>query len=305
VIGQADYAVRLAAFDWLSQEREINGEALSRSSLVGFEFSGRSVPLVGPSGIWKPAACELPISVTTVLNGPYDDAMNEASRSVEYAYRGTDPAHRDNRGLRRAMNERVPLIYFYGIERGKYVAAYPTFVVADDPTGLHFSLQVDDIGAALAAGAPENAYPQADPELRRAYITASVQRRVHQVAFRERVLRAYEQQCALCRLRHRELLDAAHITPDRDEQGDPSVQNGLALCKLHHAAYDRLFFAVRPDYRVEVRPSILIESDGPMLIVGLQQINGQMIHIPSRTFEQPDRDRLDRRYQEFRAVSAA
>ena len=51
--------------------------------------------------------------------------------------------------------------------------------------------------------------------------------------------------------------------------------NGMSLCKLHHAAFDGCFFTVTPDYRFVVRPSILAESDGPMLVVGLQQINGR------------------------------
>ena len=71
------------------------------------------------------------------------------------------------------------------------------------------------------------------------YITTLVQRRLHQQAFRERVLLAYREACSICRLRHRELLDAAHILPDRHPLGEPLVSNGLALCTLHHAAFDR------------------------------------------------------------------
>ena len=56
---------------------------------------------------------------------------------------------------------------------------------------------------------------------------------------------------------HRLLLDAAHIVPDGEPCGDPRVPNGLALCKLHHAAFDRLFVGVRPDGVIEVRRDIL------------------------------------------------
>jgi len=73
----------------------------------------------------------------------------------------------------------------------------------------------------------------------------------------------------------------------------------VALCKLHHAAFDRLFFAIRPDYQIEVRPSILSESDGPMLVVGLQQIHQKQIYLPKHSVDRPDPARLDRRYQEF------
>ena len=165
------------------------------------------------------------------------------------------------------MLERVPLVYFHSVERGTYVAAYPVFVVQDQPGLLTFTMQVDDMNEAFAGALYES--PREDA--RRAYVTRTVRQRMHQVVFRQRVIRAYQDRCALCMLRHLELLDAAHITPDTDPEGEPVVSNGVALCKLHHAAFDRLFFAIRPDYTIEVKPSILHETDGPMLVVGLQQ----------------------------------
>ena len=79
------------------------------------------------------------------------------------------------------------------------------------------------------------------------------------------MLRAYRDECTLCRLRHRDLLDAAHIVPDADPEGEPTVKNGLALCKIHHAAFDRLIIGIRPDYVVEVQRNVLEQIDGPML----------------------------------------
>lgn len=301
-IGDADRTIRAAAFDWLTEQRAERNEALPRSRLEAFELHGRRIPLMGPSGIWKPAACELPISIATVISGPYADRFDSERGVLRYAYRGTDPKHRDNVGLRRAMRERVPLIYFHAVDRGSYAAAYPVFVVEDDPSSLMFSMQVDDIGVIDVVGGMVGA--REDPEPRRAYVTATFRRRLQQVMFRERVIRAYQDRCALCRLRHTQLLDAAHITADNDPEGDPVVSNGLALCKLHHAAFDNFFFAIRPDYVIEVRGSVLRESDGPMLVVGLQQIHGQTIHLPRRPTDLPDPRRLERRFEEFlRAAS--
>jgi putative restriction endonuclease len=297
VIGEADRPIRQAAFAWLTRWRDERGETIPRAELEGWELDGRRIPLVGPSGIWKPAACTLPLSITTTTTGPYADAWDRAAGQLRYAYRGTDPWHRDNVGLRRAMVERVPLVYFHSVEPGQYVAGYPVFVVDDDPAALTFRMQVDDMAATPNSG--EYVVLGEDPEPRRAYITATFQRRLHQVAFRARVIRAYREQCALCRLGHSELLDAAHIIPDSDLEGEPLVSNGLALCKLHHAAFDRFFFGVRPDYQIEVRPSILAESDGPMLIVGLQQIHGARIELPRRAAELPDPARLAKRYEAF------
>jgi len=304
MIGDADWPIRSGVFRWLTEVRQDRGEALPRAALTSFELDGRHIPLLGPQGIWKPAVCELPLSIATVIGGPYDDGWDEARGMLRYSYRGTDPNHRDNVGLRRAMRERVPLVYFLAIEPGSYAASYPAFVVGDDPIHLRFTVQLDDLGAALRLAAPGD-YPLADEavDARRAYVTRTVRQRLHQVAFRERVIRAYQERCALCRLGHGELLDAAHITPDREADSEPVVSNGVALCKLHHAAFDRFFFAIRPDYVVEVRPSILTETDGPMLVVGLQQIHGNQIALPRRQVHLPDRDRLARRYREFLRAS--
>ncbi len=300
MIGTADLSIRRAVFEWLTEQREERGESLPRVLLEDFTLDGRRIPLLGPQGIWKPAACELPLSIATIIGGPYEDGWDKARGTLQYAYRGSDPNHRDNVGLRRAMVEQVPLVYFLAIEPGQYAASYPAFVVGDDPVHLRFTVQLDDIGAALVTSGPGE-YPLSDDyaDARRAYVTRSVRQRLHQVAFRERVIRAYQERCALCRLHHGELLDAAHITPDREADSEPIVSNGVALCKLHHAAFDRFFFAIRPDYIVEVRPSILAETDGPMLVVGLQQIHGGQIALPRRQIHLPDRDRLARRYAEF------
>lgn len=79
-----------------------------------------------------------------------------------------------------------------------------------------------------------------EPDLvRRRYVTRVMQQRIHQARFRAIVLLAYSVRCTICRLHdHPELLDAAHILPDGHPRGEPIVPNGLALCKLHHAAFD-------------------------------------------------------------------
>jgi putative restriction endonuclease len=263
----------------------------------GFELQGNRIRLLGPQGIFKPAILEAPLSITTAPNGPYDDAF-AADGLLRYRYRGTDPNHRDNRGLRFAMEQRLPLVYFHGLVPGKYVAAWPVFVVGDAPELLSFSVAVDDAEhLGLAETAEWTAAESGDA--RRAYVTAQTRRRLHQRAFRERVLRAYRHQCALCRLRHDELLDAAHIIPDKEPEGEPIISNGLALCHLHHKAFDRFFLGIRPDYVIEVRPDVLLEKDGPTLRHAIQALHGQRISLPRRTEDQPSVILLEDRYERF------
>jgi len=297
-----DQRVRAAAFEWLAEQVRIHGDVLPRRLLAqGFMLDGVRVPLVGPQGIFKPRVIpKLPLSITTTPGGPYDDSFARDDL-LQYRYRGDNPRHHENVGLREAMDSRTPLVYFYGIVKGKYLAVWPVYIVGDDPASLSFTVAVDDARSLGASLLGDFTFSEPQAETRRSYVTATVRRRVHQRVFRERVLRAYREQCALCHLRHQELLDAAHIIPDTEPEGEPTVSNGLALCKLHHAAYDRNFLAVRPDYVVEVRREILDEEDGPMLLHGLKGVHEIRILLPRMPSLRPDPGLLARRYEQFRA----
>ncbi len=293
-----DSVVRVAAFNFLKEQATLHGgSVLPRRVLErGFEIDGRRVPLVGPQGIFKPAVCELPLSITTVpevpgKERPYED--EPTYEGVHYRYRGTDPRHPDNVGLRRAMVEHVPLIYFHGHRPGLYHAEWPVYVIGDDPQGLTFTILTEDPSDVVSTDAVADAP-------RRAYLAILMTRRLHQSLFRVRVLDAYDETCAVCRLRHQELLDAAHILPDKHPLAEPVVPNGLALCKLHHSAFDADILGVRPDLTIEVRHDVLREADGPMLKHGLQEFDGQTISVPRQKVLRPNTDFLAERYERFR-----
>ena len=292
-----DWQVRLAAFAWLRERTASSDQVLCREHLVeGFHFQGQRVPLLSPQGIFKPAILDLPLSIVTTPGSPYSDRFD--GDFLTYSYRGTDPSHPDNVGLRRLMELRRPLVYFLGVVRGRYLAVWPTYVVADSPRDLVFTVAADDVSHLLTQ--PEQWQMEEGAVDRRRYVTASFRQRLHQSGFREQVLKAYRERCSMCRLRHRELLDAAHIVPDSDPFGEPVISNGLALCKLHHAAFDKHFLGIRPDYVVELRGDVLEEADGPMLRHGLQGLQGQVIWVPRRPELRPDPDRLEIRFNEFR-----
>ena len=300
-----DADVRRAAFAWLSEQVELHDDVLPRDILArGFTFAGERVPLLGPQGIFKPRIMELPLSITTIVNGPYTDSFN-SDDLLNYKYRGMNPNHHDNVGLRELMKRRQPLIYFHALVPGKYLASWPVFVVGDDPAALTFAVAADDKFTLAKVTEPAlDVIGDSETQIRRGYVTAIVRQRIHQRAFRERVIDAYRRQCALCRLRHQELLDAAHIVPDSDPEGEPVVSNGIALCKLHHAAFDKYFISVRPDYVIEVRRDVLVEEDGPMLRHGLQGMHAQRIQLPGRVDHRPDREFLERRHKRFLELAA-
>lgn len=101
------------------------------------------------------------------------------------------------------------------------------------------------------------------------------------VAFRNHVLKAYENQCCLCsdslvNLAGAFETEAAHIVPKRNS-GSDDVRNGLALCRKHHWAFDQGLFGLNDDYTVLVSPRISGISEN----ASLGRFLGQSIHVPS------------------------
>src|SRR5688572_25357983 len=140
--------IRLAAFEHLASLRSRSGDVMPRELLLeGFSYENRRVPLMSPQqGIFKPAVLELPLSLTTVpivpgKERPYEDELSEDG--IHYRYRGSDPDHRDNAGVRLAMLRKVPLIYFHGVVPGRYQAEWPVYVVGDNPRALTFTVLAD------------------------------------------------------------------------------------------------------------------------------------------------------------------
>lgn len=297
-----DYELRLAVFDHVGRIVERSGVVTSRELNEGMLFHGERVPIWNQQkGIFRPRILResgAALTIQTSFDSPYDDrAGGPNDEHLIYRYRGTDPSHPDNVALVRAMELGRPLLYLIAIEAGVYEAVYPCLVVDAQPERLAFLLIADAEGTIAAPmAAPDSDWP------RKAYITRAVKMRLHQSRFRALVLRAYRRQCAMCRLRHVPLLDAAHILPDRDPRGNPEIPNGLALCRIHHRAYDVGIVGVDPEHVVHLRPDVLDEVDGPMLLHGLQELHGRGIQLPRRAADQPNRDYLAERFARFLAA---
>jgi putative restriction endonuclease len=302
-----ELAVRREAFAFLRRLQEEFPDALpARRLQQGFLFHGQTVALMSHGlGIWKPRLLAAPLSVLTTAPRanqppPYEDVLTAEGR-LQYAYQGTDPELWTNRALRVAWQHRLPLVYLYGVGQVPgigtgYLAEFPAYVEADHPGAL----RVDLVFGGAPDGSPLGVEVVAPTDVR-GYATRTSLARLHQAAFRQRVLVAYTERCAMCSLHRPKLLDAAHIVPDGEPEGLAVTANGLSLCKLHHAAYDQLLIGVRPDLRVEVATDVLDEIDGPMLRHGLQELHGQRLRVlPRRPADRPSQERLEWRYERFR-----
>ena len=284
--------LRLQILDWVRERAEANGGFLHRQELLSFRIDGRDLPIIDFSrGIRNPAEFGSTLSIVTSANGPYDDAESDDGL-LHYAYRKGDPWTGDNRKLRTAMETGQPLILFRKEQPNILTPVMPVYVVDDEPENRQFVIALDE-SFRYMGDVRELSEPQ------REYARRLAKQRLHQPVFRTRVLLAYETRCAICELRHGALLDAAHIVPDSEPLGLPTTSNGLALCKIHHAAYDQNMLGVSPDYRVAINHAVLEEIDGPMLKHGLQEMHGRTIVVPTRAKDRPDRDGLAWRWERF------
>jgi putative restriction endonuclease len=299
-----DLTLRLAAFREVRRLTEVSGDLSARDLRAGFRFEGSRIPLLNPQrGIFKPQQMRYLLSIRTVYPRPgarvwYDDQRQvhrqiyEGDEAVDYAFMGENADAAENRWLREAMAERIPVIYFLGVAPGLYQAIVPAYVIGWEARSLK---------ARVAFGTPAADaldYPATAGERR--YALREVKQRLHQASFREAVIAAYAGRCAVSGLPEQRLLDAAHIVADKNEPlGQPVVPNGIPLSKIHHAAFDAHLIGIDPDFRVHVANRLLRRNDGPMLEV-LKELHQASLHLPARRRDWPDQERLALRFDEFR-----
>jgi putative restriction endonuclease len=266
----------------------------------GFPYRGARVPFLSRfKGIHRAAAQEGPaaLSINTSASSPYDD--EEIPDGFLYAYRSGSADQPDNRALRAAFELQTPLVYFVATRPGWYKPLYPCYVINDDPGTRRVLVAPGHMAGPLDE---REAVPANDP-LERKYAVRETRVRLHQARFRGRVLLAYEDRCAICRLKETRLLDAAHIVGDLEQKGDPNITNGLSLCSIHHRAFDQDLVGVAADYKVHVARRLLDDEDGPMLDL-LKTFHEKQIELPEKRAWQPDRERLALRFERFAASTA-
>jgi putative restriction endonuclease len=304
--GDLDTLTRAAAFEHLRRLSAVHDHLIADHLRAGFVFSGERIPLINPQrGIFKPQRMRYLLSIRTVYPKPgakvwYDDQREvhrqifEGDETIEYSFMGQNPDAADNRWLREAFENRIPIVYFLGIAPACYQAELPAFISGWDPKSLKTRIAFSTPNAE-SLEPPESA-------LERRYALRAVKQRLHQASFREAVITAYNRRCAISGLPEPLLLDAAHIVSDKHEDlGQPVVTNGIPLSKIHHAAFDAHLIGIDPDYRIHVARRLLDQRDGPML-EALKRLDGEVIYLPQRAKDRPDRERLAVRYEQFSAA---
>jgi len=268
-------------------------QPLSREALLEYRVEGERLPLVDAQGrgIRNRADWPATLSIVTSEKGRYPDA--EVAPGV-WAYPlavdkhgRSDPS---NRKLVRAHQDGVPVLFFYKPIPKQYLLIGLVYVTAIDMGAMTTTVELAE---RVEAGSAVEA------EIERVWIDRLVRTRLHQPRFRMIVMDAYASRCAICALPEASLLDAAHIRGDTDPNGQPVVENGLALCSIHHRAYDAKSIGIDGDYRLHVSPRLLAMEDGPVLVHAIQGIHGKRLAVVPERKKRPDSYRLELTYKEF------
>ena len=275
----------------LTNMTDNNGGFVYRRELLDFQIQGEKFPLIDISrGIRNPKDFSSTLSIFSSSSGPYKDVFTDDGL-LEYSYQ-TGSLERDNTKFKLAVEQQVPVILFRKEIPNIYIPIFPVFLIEDLPSRKIVRVALDQELATLHTSAVIS-------PIERKYAQRIVKQRLHQKEFRGSVLRAYKTQCAVCSLRHGVLLDAAHIIDDKDELGIAHVTNGISLCKIHHASFDKQLLGVSPNYTIEIKTEILSEIDGPMLRHGLQEMHGKQLILPNSPKEHPSKTALALKYEKF------
>ena len=113
--------------------------------------------------------------------------------------------------------------------------------------------------------------------------------------FRKTVVHLYDYRCAFCQLKvtrslSQSIVDGAHIKPFA-KFFDNSEDNGISLCKNHHWAFDRGWFALDDRYQIIVASDLQEESPYSRLL--MREFHGERILLPNSEQHYPSIESIE------------
>jgi putative restriction endonuclease len=231
----------------------------------------------------------------------YNDEIGSGS---DFIYEGEgDPEKGDqqltnaNQELRNAITDPIP-IYFFQSEEGIDEYEYQGIVevidsrYVSDGQRMVYKFDIQKLGVPAWEDVEEveteiSESTEKEPQLREhktGYTTN--QRKTRSSVFARKVKQQYDYSCAICGARRfspagNPEVEAAHIYP-KSEDGSDDLRNGLALCRLHHWAFDSGWIAISDDLTVLVNNSV--ERAPPESI---QQLEGKRVQKPNDSSYEP------------------
>jgi putative restriction endonuclease len=130
---------------------------------------------------------------------------------------------------------------------------------------------------------------------KRRFAFSQTRRALRDINFSKRVFTAYGHRCAMCGIQLR-LLEGAHIVPVAERDSTDETSNGIALCALHHKAYDDSLVTFDEKYRVHLNNNRIKELKKSSRDEGLPAFRKALrtiIYLPPDQRDRPDPDYVE------------
>jgi putative restriction endonuclease len=138
---------------------------------------------------------------------------------------------------------------------------------------------------------------------KRQKIISRISRLAREGNFRQQVLNAYGNRCAVTRMQLR-LVEAAHILPVGAEGSTDNIQNGLALSPTYHRAFDKGLIYLDDNLVMKINPQKELQLVTLSLDGGLPDFKGFLsnrIHLPYDKRQWPE-PKIIRKANEYRRI---
>lgn len=303
----------LPCYDWFMSNA---GEKIPRLPHRMGLASTLPIPLSRDAGIYVPGAAQVEydggrkyaLSIHSTGHRRYNDRapipLKDGTWVLSYAaHEGSDSSQGYNTALMNCLNDGVPVGVFVKEAPGYRVLGL-AYVEQYNSVTRMFSLHGPISTATESAGSfvphgfeelPENEQKilmELDGQDERRVVTAQQVRREQQGRFREALLRAYSETCAITGVNVPEVLQAAHINPYRGRKSQV-VNNGILLRADLHLLYDAHLISVEPN-------SLSISLSGRLESTSYLRYNHQKLREPISADLGPNTDLLAVHYEQFR-----
>jgi putative restriction endonuclease len=243
----------------------------------------------------------------------YDDKIGSGSGFVYYGEgveeKGDQQLTTSNRALRDAITEAIP-VYFFESEEGVDEYEYQGLVdvtncrYESDGARMIYKFDVEKLGVEtwekveqVQSNVDVDDTASEEPELTEDQTTYTQQEvRVRSKTFAQKVKQTYDYTCVVCGASRfspegNPEVEAAHIYPKR-EGGSDDVRNGVALCKLHHWAFDTGWLSFSDEHKILVK-----DATDRSVYDEFKQFEGDQMHLLDEAEIEPHPIFLERHRQ--------
>ena len=259
---------------------------------------GVDIPIVAQRGIHQPHGWALALSVTATNSSVYLDgrptAVDDETWVLPYsAHAGGDGAgyaSRWNRALLENKRARVPVGVFVPdgrTYRNLGLAMVESYDPGSDTFLLRGPVHSDQGASTWDAWSPDEDTAPLDTlamEDSNDRVAALVRRRFEQAHFRENLLSAYSEQCAITGCDAPDALQGAHILA-YSGRSSQRVENGLLLRADIHLLFDRHLLSVDPG---EMR----VRLGGRLMDTVYSELHGRPVALPPHRSDTPSKEKL-------------